>query len=408
MRLLVLSHGHPTFSKGGGELAAYALYKEIDSMDGYAAWFAARAPSSMVHPGTSVSAINDREYLVLGEASYGNLASTIDLDDASDFAQMLRNINPEVIHFHHYFLLGIDLLHVAKRVCPNAKIVLTLHEYIAICQNMGQMVKTNGKLCYRSSPRECYLCMPRITPESHFLREREIKAFFSNVDMYVSPSEFLKERYVQWGVDANKIAVIENGLTQGVKVPPRKLHDGEVRGRFAYFGQINPFKGLDVILEAIGLLPKKIRKQITLDVFGTGLEYQSQEYQQKIKEILARYPSIIRYHGPYEQDELSMLMSDIDWVVMGSIWWENSPLVIQEAYKYGRPVICPNIGGMAEKVLPGVGGVHYRVGDSVSLSSVMGGLVRHPQTFDSLLGTLPDYPDIHHQSLRHIELYRKL
>ena len=43
-------------------------------------------------------------------------------------------------------------------------------------------------------------------------------------------------------------------------------------------------------------------------------------------------------------------MSEIDWVVVPSRWWENSPLVIQEAFMHGRPVICSGIGGMAEKV----------------------------------------------------------
>ena len=46
-------------------------------------------------------------------------------------------------------------------------------------------------------------------------------------------------------------------------------------------------------------------------------------------------------------------MASVDWVVVPSIWWENSPLVIQEAFGYGRPVICSDIGGMAEKVTDG-------------------------------------------------------
>ena len=56
-------------------------------------------------------------------------------------------------------------------------------------------------------------------------------------------------------------------------------------------------------------------------------------------------------------------MAEIDWVVVPSIWWENSPLVIQEAFLHGRPVICSDIGGMAEKVRHGVDGLHFRVGD---------------------------------------------
>ena len=61
--------------------------------------------------------------------------------------------------------------------------------------------------------------------------------------------------------------------------------------------------------------------------------------------------------------DLPRLMAEVDWVVVPSLWWENSPLVIQEAFLHGRPVICSDIGGMAEKVTDGVNGLHFRAGD---------------------------------------------
>jgi glycosyltransferase involved in cell wall biosynthesis len=51
-------------------------------------------------------------------------------------------------------------------------------------------------------------------------------------------------------------------------------------------------------------------------------------------------------------------MAGVDWVTMPSIWWENSPLVIQEAFLCGRPLLVSDIGGMAEKVRHGVDGLH--------------------------------------------------
>ena len=64
-------------------------------------------------------------------------------------------------------------------------------------------------------------------------------------------------------------------------------------------------------------------------------------------------------------------MGACDFVVVPSIWWENSPIVIQEALAVGRPVICSNIGGMAEKVSPGVAGLHFQVGDAADLARTM-------------------------------------
>ena len=54
-------------------------------------------------------------------------------------------------------------------------------------------------------------------------------------------------------------------------------------------------------------------------------------------------------------------MAEVDWVVVPSIWWENAPLVIQEAFRHRRPVICGDIGGMAEMVRDGVDGLHAPV-----------------------------------------------
>jgi glycosyltransferase involved in cell wall biosynthesis len=112
-------------------------------------------------------------------------------------------------------------------------------------------------------------------------------------------------------------------------------------------------------------------------------------------------------HGAYDPEEMPKLMAGIDWVVMGSVWWENSPLVIQEAYKYGRPVICPDIGGMAEKVVPGEGGLHYRARDSVSLSSVIRRVVSNAGLFDSLCKSIPYYSSQTETTRKHIKLYEK-
>jgi glycosyltransferase involved in cell wall biosynthesis len=389
MRIAIFSHGHPSFSKGGGELAAWHLFEGINAGGAHQAWFIARAPREMLHPGTPVAALNEREYLIGGNAEIPDLCATIALGPDSDFAALLRTIRPDVIHFQHYVHLGLEMIRAARRTCPDAKIVLTLHEYIAICMNSGQMLKTDGRLCHRYSPRECAQCFPERAPEDFFLRERYIKAHFDLVDRFISPSRFLKERYVAWGLPAVRIEVLENGIPDGQRQPPRTLAADEARGRFAYFGQINPFKGVDVLLEAIALLPKRVRRRMSLDIFGSGLDSQPAVYRERVTELLADNARTVRLHGAYEPHEMEHLLAGIDWVLMGSVWWENSPLVIQEAFRAGRPVICPGIGGMAEKVQDGSGGYHYRASDPVALAGLIRTLVEDPAKFDRVLDTLP-------------------
>lgn len=408
MRVLIFSHGHPTFSKGGGEFAAYYLFQGINETAGNEAWFAARAEEKLLHLGTPIASLNKREYLISGNADIPSLTTWLPLDNESDFAEMLRTTQPDVIHFHHYVLLGLELIRAAKRICPQARIVVTLHEYIAICMNNGQMVKTDGRLCHQYSPRECTQCFPERTSEFFFMRERYIKSFFDVVDVFISPSNFLRDRYVAWGLPPERIKVIENGLPSQEKIIPRQIGEDDVRGRFAYFGQINPYKGVDVVLEAFARLPKKLKNQVSLDIFGSGLQTQSAEYKSKFDALMKENKKHIRFHGPYEPHELGRLMGEVDWVVMGSVWWENSPLVIQEAYMYGRPVICPDIGGMAEKVQHGVSGLHYRARDPVSLASVVESAVLDINRYDQLCAQLPAASTIKDCVTSHLDLYAGL
>jgi glycosyltransferase involved in cell wall biosynthesis len=409
MRIAIFSHAHPNFSKGGGEIAAYSLFEGINALPGHEAWFIGRAEQQMLHLGSPVASLNAREYLIGSNADIPRLSATLALGEDSDFADMLRTIDPDVIHFHHYVFLGLEMIHAAKRICPRAKIVLTLHEFIGICLNSGQMIKTDGRLCYRSSPRECHGCFPQTSMEDIFLREVYVKSFFDLVDTFVSPSDFLKDRYVTWGLPADKIIVIENGLEDGHRLPPRRLPEGKQRGRFAYFGQINHFKGIDLILEAFLGLPKAVRKQVSLDIYGSGLEYQQEDFRNKVGELLRQADKqaerMVRFHGAYEREELGGLMEGVDWVVMGSKWWENSPVVIQEAFKFGRPVICPDIGGMAEKVQPGLGGLNFRARDSLSLQNLIVDITEGQVDYDALVRDMPSFLRQSDCAEAHLKLY---
>jgi glycosyltransferase involved in cell wall biosynthesis len=82
-------------------------------------------------------------------------------------------------------------------------------------------------------------------------------------------------------------------------------------------------------------------------------------------------------------------MRQVDWVVVPSVWWENSPLVIQEAFAAGRPVVCSGIGGMAEKVPAGTAGLHFRAGDPGDLADVMRRAATEPGLWDRLRAGLP-------------------
>lgn len=367
-RILVMAHAHPDFSLGGGEIAAYNLFKAYrNNPDVQDAWFLARADRGRGATG-QISLRRPNEYLWEQAVHDWHRMTAVHQDSVTTwFADLIRALKPTVVHTHHYAHLGLEYLRVIKQIDPSIKIMITLHEYMAICANNGQMIKTGSfKLCSRATHDECHQCFPDKTPEDFWLRKHYFMNHFQLVDQFVSPSEFLRQRYIDWGLPAEKIVVIENGQSEEPPLPPRPLAEGETRNRFGFFGQINPYKGLDVLLEALHLMPKADRKKIVLEVHGANLEQQSAEFQQKIEKL--RRPlikqGVVQWIGPYQPHELRSRMANVDWVCVPSIWWENSPMVIQEALTYGRPLLASDIGGMTEKVETGINGLKISAGNT--------------------------------------------
>jgi glycosyltransferase involved in cell wall biosynthesis len=76
------------------------------------------------------------------------------------------------------------------------------------------------------------------------------------------------------------------------------------------------------------------------------------------------------------------------------VWWENSPVVIQEALRNRRPVICSDIGGMAEKVRDGVDGFHFPVGSAMALTGLLRQLATDRTRLTALAARLPGHAEL--------------
>lgn len=369
-RILVMAHGHPDFSLGGGEIAAHNLFKAYrENLEVEDAWFLARADRNRGATG-AISLRAENEYLWEQAVHDWHMMKAVHQDSLTTwFADLIRALRPTVVHTHHYAHFGLEYLRVIKQVDPSIRIVMTLHEYMAICRNNGQMVKTGDfKLCSRATHDECARCFPTVSPEDFWMRKHYFQRHFELVDHFVSPSAFLKRRYADWGLDPSKISVLENGMLPVEPLPPRPLANGDSRNRFGFFGQINPYKGLDVLLKALAQLPWRAQGKVILEVHGANLEIQSEAYRESIRTLLEPLVKngAVEWYGPYQPHELRSRLAGVDWVVVPSIWWENSPMVIQESLNYGRPLVVSDIGGMAEKVRDGVDGRHVPSGNAAA------------------------------------------
>ena len=384
-RILIIAHGHPDNSKGGGEVAAYNLHNKLNTTDNYhSVFFARHARDELLHPGSLLSG-NGRPNEVLLHSTRNDYFLHSQHNKVMverEFRQTLERVNPDIIHFQHYVHLGLELIREARAFNPQVRIVLTLHEFIAICNNSGQMMTTSNSLCHESSPGACVKCFPQHPPQDFLMRKLFFKSHFDLVDTFISPSHFLKDRYVDWGIPAEKINVIEN-LLDDSKYKANLSHTIDTavtaeRVRFSFFGQINWFKGLDVLLHAIEKLPKEIRDRTQLDINGAGLEQQPEHLRNQIQHLVGSMLDVVNMRGPYTQTDLSALMHSSHWMIVPSKWWENSPVVILEARKHGLPVICSDIGGMAEKIENNVTGLHFQVGRPDALARVITWAVENP------------------------------
>ena len=81
---------------------------------------------------------------------------------------------------------------------------------------------------------------------------------------------------------------------------------------------------------------------------------------------------------------LEKVLSEIDVVVVPSIWYENAPLTINEAFTASVPVITSNIGGMKELVRDGENGLLFEVGDSNDLTTKMQMIIDDPELLNKL------------------------
>lgn len=372
LKILIISHGHPEIIKGDGEIAAYNLFKELRSRDNCDVVFLAYKQGEPIYSSTPFETLKSDGSEVLitgGNFDYFIFSQLNTRLTCYEFRSFLDSFAPDVVHFYHYIHLGLEAIREVHKYAKNIPIIMTLNEYWAICNHSGQMVKKSDyKLCYKSEPDDCHQCFPHKTLEDFQLREMYIKSFFKLVDVFIAPSEFLLERYVNWGIPRDKIIYLDHGQPTVTPVPPRKLLD-EQRNHFAYFGQLNIFKGILVLLESFGKLTEEIRKNISLDIYGANLELQSESFQSRFSELLNQTKDCVRYLGSYQSAELPQLMANIDWVIVPSICWEVSPLVIEEAFMHKRPVICSNIDNMNQKVEHEKSGLHFEVGDSTDLAN---------------------------------------
>jgi glycosyltransferase involved in cell wall biosynthesis len=408
--VLVASHSHPEFTRGGAEIAAYQLFRDLTKRPDFDPWFigCANADVGRRLGATFSQPFCEREYVYAAGAFDWFKFSNPDPAFPAEFRTLLQQLRPKVVHFHHYAGFGLEAFLHVREALPGCRIVLTLHEFLALCHHYGQMVtRSDHSLCHEPSSVRCNRCYSDIAPSDFFLRKLYIDRFFQLVDHFVAPSEFLAGRYIASGVPEGRISVIENAIAEPApaRAPSRRERDDPLR--VGFFGQISSLKGINVLLDAAEILEERGERNVVFEIHGN---YQGQP-PQFMESFVARLPKLgrnVRYRGPYDNRQVDQLMQRVDLILVPSIWWENSPVVIQEALRNRKPVVCSDIGGMAEKVRDGIDGFHFPVGDPMALASLLRRLSRNSDEFANVGESMAKPPLADEIGARHVRIYQSL
>ena len=86
----------------------------------------------------------------------------------------------------------------------------------------------------------------------------------------------------------------------------------------------------------------------------------------------------MRFAGRFERCDVPRVYGELDVLVVPSLWPENSPLVIHEAFMHGVAVVGSRVGGIPELVTEGVNGFTYDAFSPAALAEVLQRFIDDP------------------------------
>lgn len=275
--------------------------------------------------------------------------------------KLIEEFKPDVVHaFATYVKLTPSVLAAAKSM--GVPVVMSCNDYKHICPNYK--LYHSGRICeeckggkfYRAAVNRC--CHGSATYsvasslEAYF--HGSIDVYKKNVDLFLFASEFMARKTEEfWGADSFRWGRLRN---------PFDFHKHDVGASVGsyglYFGRLIDEKGVDRLLEAAAMA-----RDVQIRVVGEGPE------TERLKRMVTENKlENVQMLGPMWGSDLSDVLGNCRFVVVPSIWHENFPYVIFQAFAAGKPVLGAERGGIPELVEEGTRGWVYDVDDIKVLS----------------------------------------
>jgi len=423
LSVLFVVHGFPPDTWAGTEIYTFNLAKEL-ARRGHRCTILARVPVDSSEPCADFE-VEESEFQGLrvlrltNSLDYADMRETFEQPAADEaFRALLEREDFDVVHFQHLLHTSVGLVAVAKS--KGLATVVTCHDYWSICARV-QLIRPDGTLCHGNMGSGCFFCvkergtehidraaaldeaggdlpvqfvkevLAKTGPDPAWrkrlrdyvtIRRREnvVPEAYAACDLQISPSRFLREKLLESGrFDADRFLYSDNGMRTDHITALRKDPDPAGRIRFGFVGSLVWYKGDDVMLKAMQRLAGE---PVCLRVFG-DFRPEADAHHAELQK-LADAAGNVEFRGRFDNAKLSEVYAEIDVLVVPSIWFENSPITIHEAYLTETPVLASDIGGMAEYVRDGVDGLHFRVGDDEDLARKMARFVHEPELLHAL------------------------
>lgn len=272
-----------------------------------------------------------------------------------DIAQFAREFQPDVIHAHNTFaLVSSSLYWVAARW--GIPVVQTLHNFRLLCVQAMFLRERRvcedclGRVPWRGIARGCYRgsSLQSATLATMLTAHRALGTYRDKVSWYIALNDFCRRKFIEGGLPESRIAIKPNFVD--IEPPPEGPRHGGL-----YVGRIASEKGIDTLCAALRELP-----WLTIDVIGSGPEERE----------LAGNPQV-RLLGWLAPRQVYERMRGASYLIMPSLWYENCPRTLIEAYANRLPVIASRLGALSELVSHGSTGLLFEPGSASDLARHM-------------------------------------
>jgi glycosyltransferase involved in cell wall biosynthesis len=286
-----------------------------------------------------------------------------------DVADLLGTRQIDVIHCHNTFpLISPSIYWAAHRA--KVPVVQTLHNFRFLCPQAmflreGQVCEDClGHLPWRAVTRACYRSsrLQSAVLCGTLAGHRVLGTYRDKITLCIALNEFCRRKFIEGGLPAGRVRVKPNFIDTPAPRPIGPRHG------FLFAGRLSPEKGVGVLIEAARLSPG-----LTLRVAGGGPD-------ERLLHEVSGLVWLGKLSGERVLDEMAHALS----LVVPSLWYENFPRTIVEAFASGLPVIGSRLGAMEELIEHGVTGLLFEPGNAEALAETLRWADAHPAEMETM------------------------